>query len=136
MDAFSLYQTPRERALTREKNSFWDQWDNETELLDALQVDALALLSTLDMVRGETYFAKSVKDIDFLAADFAGGLYDLISDRIGRAKIEGDLKGIGPEWIECERGVFTEQVDMWLARAKARRAETVYMTAADLGIAP
>lgn len=134
MDTMHLYQTPSERVLTRERNAFWDRWDNEKDLLDGLQVDAMAMLTSLDGIRGETYFAKSVEEIDFLAADFAGGLHDLISNRIGRAQREADSKNIGPDWVNCDMSVFTEQVDLWLARAKARRAEVVYMTAADLGL--
>ena len=43
-----------------------------------------------------------------------------------------DIGGLGQ--IDNDISVFTEQVDIWLARAKARRAEKVYMTAADLGL--
>ncbi|HEY1034975.1 MAG TPA: hypothetical protein VGE09_08340 [Pseudoxanthomonas sp.] len=131
-----MMQTKRERLERLDRCDFWDTWDGEVEQLDAIQMEALGLLSSLDALRSDTYRAAAVEEIDFFAADFAGTLYDLISNRVGAAKSRGDEINIGPEWIDCERAVFAEQVDMWMARAKARRAEKVYMTAGDLGIAP
>ncbi len=134
-DTFAtLYRTPDERAVERSKNAFWDAWEDEGEMLGTIQVDALGLLSSLDALRSDTMAAKQIEEIDFFAADFAGSLYDLISNRIGNAKKTGDDKGIGPDWIDCETGVFTEEVDKWLLRAKSRRAERVEMTADDLGL--
>lgn len=131
---FDLYRTPNERVIERQKNAFWNEWEGETETLDTIQVDALGLLSSLDALRGDTMGAKEVEEIDFFAADFAGSLHDLISNRIGQARRRGEDKGIDGFFIDCETGVFTEEVDKWLLRAKARRAQRIEMTAGDLGL--
>lgn len=131
-----IYRHPSSAVLTGKRIAFLDRWDDECDHLDRLQMDALGLLSTLDTMRSEMIWAHEIEEVDFFAADFAGTLHDLMSNRIGRAQQEAD-EGLGfaPDEIDNDMTVFTEQVDIWLARAKARRAERVVMTAADLGLA-
>lgn len=133
-DSLSFYRTPDENVMIGKRVAFADRWDDECDRLDRLQMDALGLLSTLDAMREEMIWAHEIEEVDFFAADFAGSLHDLISNRIGRAQKEADEIGLNPDEIDNDMSVFAEQVDIWLARAKARRAEKVYMTAADLGL--
>lgn len=131
-----IYRHPSSATLVNRRCQFLDRWDDECGYLDELQADAISLLSTLDTFRSEMIWAHEIEEVDFFAADFAGTLHDLMSNRIGRAQKEGDDIGFSPDEIDNDMSAFTEQVDMWMARAKARRAEKVYMTAGDLGIAP
>lgn len=129
-----IYLTRHERIVRRERDDFWNEWENEADTLGRIQREAMALLTTLDDLRSDTYRAAAVAEIDHFAADFAGTLHDLISNRIGAAQKRGDAKGIGVEWIDCETSVFTEEVDRWLERSDARRPVLVEMTEADLGL--
>ena len=128
-----IYRHPSSAVLAGKRTALSDRWEDECGYLDDLQWGALHLLSTLDTLRSEQVWAHEVKEIDDFAADFAGTLHDLLSNRIGRAQKEADEIGIDPDQIDNDMSVFAEQVDIWLARAKARRAEIVYMTAGDLG---
>lgn len=131
-----IYRHPSSAVLAGKRTALLDRWDDECGYLDDLQWGALHLLSTLDTFRSEMIWRHEIEEVDFFAADFAGTLHDLMCDRIGRAKKEADEIGLNPDQIDNDMSVFAEQVDIWLARAKARRAEIVYMTAGDLGITP